>query len=325
MGLAVNQVIGNYECLGIIGKPKAGVTYKVRNLATGELEALRALPGASSRDPESVERLLREIRIQARLSHPNIISLHDAFELDGHRVMTTDFAEGPTLAELSSAGPLPLRDAVRIVTQVLNGLEEAHALQIVHRGISAEHVIVTSDGTVKLGGFDLAKTASDTNLTQVGATIGDSRYISPEQVAGRVLDGRADLYSAGVLLYQALTGKLPFEAESEFDALAAHVNSEPRPPSALNPAIPPGLDAIVLTALKKDPGERFQDANEFRAALAGVEIAIRVAHPGADGREPLRTPQVPPVTPKRPLTTWLVCGSFVVVIALAVISWVAMH
>ena len=246
MSLAANQVVGNYECLGIIGKPRAGVTYKVRNLATGELEALRALPGAGSHDPESVERLLREIRVQARLSHPNIIALHDAFELDGHLVMTTDFAEGPTLAELCSRGPLPPRDAIRVMIQVLNGLEEAHALAIVHRGISAEHVIVTSDGTVKLGGFDLAKPASDATLTQVGATIGNPRYISPEQVAGRALDARSDLYSAGVLLYQALTGKLPFEAESDFDALAAQVASPPRPPSAVNQELPPELDGIVL-------------------------------------------------------------------------------
>src|SRR5215469_15039835 len=107
MSFAINQVIGNYECLGIIDKPKAGVTYKVRNLATGEIESLKALPGPTSRDPELAERLLREIRIQTRLSHPNIVEFHDAFEIDGRLVMTTEFVDAPTLAELCRAGALP--------------------------------------------------------------------------------------------------------------------------------------------------------------------------------------------------------------------------
>src|SRR5579872_3033924 len=133
MGFVLNQVTENYECLGIIDKPKTGVTYKVRNMATGEIEALRALPGATSRDPESAERLLREIRVQTRLCHPNIISFHDAFEMDGQLVMTTEFVEGSTLAELCRDGALPAADAIGTILQVLDGLEEAHALGIVHR------------------------------------------------------------------------------------------------------------------------------------------------------------------------------------------------
>src|SRR5215470_5227191 len=156
MSFAVNQVIGNYECLGIIDKPKAGVTYKVRNLATGEIESLRALPGTTSRDPESVERLLREIRIQTRLAHPNIVEFHDAFEIDGRLVMTTEFLEAPTLAELCRSDALPRSRAVASITQVLDGLEEAHELGIVHRGITAEHVFITQHGA-KVSGFDLAK------------------------------------------------------------------------------------------------------------------------------------------------------------------------
>src|SRR4051794_37261298 len=182
MAFARNQIVGNYECLGIIDKPRSGVTYKVRNLATGEVESLRALPGAGARDSESGERLAREIRVHARLTHPNVVAFHDAFELDGQVVMTTDYVEGPTLAELCRERPLPVRDAIAAIVQVLDALEEAHALGIVHRGITADHVVAASGGLVKLGGFDLAKPASDTNLTKVGAVIGDPRYISPEQV-----------------------------------------------------------------------------------------------------------------------------------------------
>src|SRR5215831_7763547 len=210
MAFGVNQVIGKYECLDVIDKPRSGITYKVRNLATGEVESLRALNGAAARDSESGERLAREMRIHARLTHPNVVAFHDAFELEGQVVMTTDYVEGPTLAELCSKGPLPVGDAVSIVLQVLDALEEAHCLGIVHRGITAEHVIVSPGGLVKLGGFDLAKPANDVDLTKVGAVIGDPRYISPEQVTGKSPAGpRTDLYSVGVLLYLAVTGKLP--------------------------------------------------------------------------------------------------------------------
>ncbi len=280
MGFALNEVVGNYECLGIIRKPRSGLTYKVRNLATGEVEALRALPGASTADAESAERLAREIRIHTRLTHPNVVGFHDAFELDGQLVMTTDYVEGSTLAELAREVPLPVAEAVRIVVAVLEGLEDAHALGIVHRGITADQILVAADGAVKLGGFDLAKPANDTNLTKVGAVIGDPRYVSPEQILGRTdLDGRADLYSAGIALYLALTGKLPFEGASDIDILSAHVGVEPQAPSALNPAVWAPVEAVVLQALRKKPEERFASAREFREALARAESKVDEPRP----------------------------------------------
>ena len=274
MAFGVSQIIGNYECLSLIDQPRSGVTYKVRNLITGEVEALRALAGAAARDPESAERLKREIRIHTRLTHPNVIAFHDAFELDDQIVMTTDYVEGPTLAELCRRGPLPSNRAVGIAMQLLDAIAEAHALGIVHRGITAEHVIVEADGHVKLGGFDLAKPVSDANLTKVGAVIGDPRYISPEQVIGKAgLDPRSDLYSIGVLLYLTLTGKMPIDGASDFDVLSAQIHSQPEAPRALNPAIPVDLEQAVLRALAKNPDERFADAAEFRARLTAVGTA----------------------------------------------------
>jgi len=272
-----NQIVGNYEFLGIVDRPKAGVTYKVRNLATDEFEVLRSLPGASYGDPESLERLLREMRVHTRLSHPNIVAFHDASELDGHLVMTAEFVEGTTLAELCRPGPLLSSEAMRVTGDVLSGLEEAHALGIVHRGITAEHVMVTRDGEVKLGGFGLAKPASDVNLTKAGAVLGDARYISPEQVMGvSALDGRADLYSVGVLLFQALTGRVPFDGPNDFDVMVAQVSKQPPRPSSLNPGIAPELERIVLTALAKKPEERFATAREFRTALEALKDPVRV-------------------------------------------------
>src|SRR5215831_519226 len=286
MSFAVSQVIGNYECLGVIDKPKVGVTYKVRNLATGEIESLRALPVTTPRDPELAERLLREIRIQTRLTHPNTVEFHNAFEIEGHLVMTTEFLEAPTLAELCRAGAVPLSRAIANITQVLDGLEQAHELGIVHRGITAEHVHITQDGA-KVSGFDLAKPASDSNLTRIGTVAGDPRYISPEQVTGQALDARSDLYSVGVLLYLTLTGKLPFDAQNDIDILAAQVGSEPLPPSNLNPAISQELNQIVLRALKKDPNGRFASAKEFREVLAAVETTQHRVQPVVTGENSL--------------------------------------
>ena len=266
-----SQIVGNYQFLGVVDKPKAGVAYKVRNLVTNEFEVLRALPGATYGDPESMKRFLREIKVQTRLSHPNIIAFHDALVLDGQLVMTTEFVDGTTLAELLRLGPLPQDQAVLIVRDVLSGLEDAHALGIVHRGITAEHVLVTAGGEVKLGGFGLAKPASDVNLTQAGTVLGEARYVSPEQVIGiGALDARADIYSVGVLLFQALTRRVPFDGTNDFDIMTAHVSTEPPRPSSLNPAIGPELEGIVLKALAKKPSERFQDAKEFRMALEEV-------------------------------------------------------
>jgi serine/threonine-protein kinase len=266
-----SQIVGNYEFLGIVDRPKAGVTYKVRNLTTGELEVLRTLPGASYGDPESLERLLREIRIHTRLSHPNIVAFHDAPELDGCVVMTAEFVEGKTLAELCLPGPIPSIEAMRVICDVLSGLEEAHALGIVHRGITAEHVMVTPDGKVKLGGFGLAKPEADVMLTKGGAVLGDARYMSPEQVMGvSALDGRADLYSVGVLLFQTLTGKVPFDSPNDYDIMVAQVGKQPARPSSLNPGIAPELERIVLTALAKEPEKRFPGAREFRMALLAL-------------------------------------------------------
>jgi eukaryotic-like serine/threonine-protein kinase len=315
MSFGVNQVVGDYECLGIIDKPRSGLTYKVRNRKTGELEALRALSRAETADPDSMERLLREMRVHARLNHDNLVGFHDAFELDGQLVMTTDYVEGPTLAQQCSGGPLRVDDASGAVLQVLRGLEQAHELGIVHRGITADHVVLAHDGTVKLGGFDMAKPASETNLTKVGAVIGDPRYVSPEQVAGRPpVDARSDLYSVGVVLYLALTGKAPFEGASDFDVLSAHVSSRPAPPSVLNRAIPAELDAVVLKALEKNPDARFASCQEFETAL--TDAAQHVAS------EPAAAVQA---AHSRSLAPRAILCLMVVVLAIAGGLWIALR
>jgi len=322
-----SQTVGNYEFLGVVDKPRAGVTYKVRNLTTGEFEVLRSLPGASYDDPESLERLLREIKIHTRLSHPNIVAFHDASELDGHLVMTAEFVEGTTVAELCRPGPLLSTEAMRVTVDVLSGLEEAHALGIVHRGITAEHVMVTRDGEVKLGGFGLAKPASDMNLTKAGAVLGDARYISPEQVMGvDAMDGRADLYSVGVLLFHMLTGRVPFDGANDFDIMVAQVSKQPPRPSSLNPGIAPELERTVLTALAKKPEERFPSAREFRTALEALKEPVTVLMQPAEAMPEAAVPRfLVQAEAGGAGKTALVLGVLGVMIGLIVLFMVAMR
>jgi serine/threonine protein kinase len=324
-----SQTVGNYEFFGVVDKPKAGVTYKVRNLMTGEFESLRSLPGAAYGDPESQERFLREIKIHTRLSHPNIVTFHDALELDGRLVMTAEFVEGTTLAELLSKGALPSSRAIQVICDVLSGLEEAHALGIVHRGITADHVTITRAGEVKLGGFGLAKPTTDVNLTRAGAVVGDARYMSPEQVTGvDALDNRADLYSVGVLLFYALTGKLPFDGANDFDIMVAQVSTKPPQPSSLNSGITPELERIILTSLAKKRDERFPSATEFRSALQALKGGVRApvepvasVNPAPEIAAPLAA-QAGQTASKR---TLYVVGFICIAIALVVVFFVTMH
>ncbi len=313
MSLVPGQTIGKYEIIGILDIRKTGVTYKVRDRATNNFETLRTLPGGSSGDAESLERFLRDIKVHTRLVHPNIVTFYDAMQLEGRLVMTAEYVEGATLALRLSQGPLTVPDALRYLGELLSALEEAHSLGIVHRGITSDNIIITPDGTLKLGGFGLAKPVKDMNLTRVGSVLGNPRYIAPEQVTGQnAVDARADLYSAGVVLYEALTGKVPFEGRSDYEIMVSQVTSGPGAPSRLNPALTRALDEVVLKALSKDPAERFQSAGEFRQALAAAMSSLSQRR----SVEPL---------PRRPrANTRLLFGAVSAVIGL-VILFLAMH
>ena len=312
------QTTADYEFLGIIDKPKTGVTYKVRNRTSGALEVLRTLPGASANDPESRDRFLREIRIHTRLAHPNIAAFHDAFDLDGQLVMTAEYLEGSTLAQLCAHGPLPFPEAARVVSEVLSGLEEAHALGIIHRGITSAHVHITPSGAVKLGGFGLAKPADDVHLTQTGTVLGDPRYISPEQVMGvHPLDARADLYSVSIVLYQALTGKVPFDGANDFDIMVEQVRGVPRPPREINPLVPAELDRLVLIMLAKHPDARIPSARSLRNALLGL---VPVPEP-----VPISPPALPPAPGIHFFHPTVIFGTISLTIILTVLLYVAFH
>jgi serine/threonine-protein kinase len=214
---------------------------------------------------------LREIKVQASLEHPNIAALHTALRVDNQLLMLMELVEGETLEQKLKAGPIPVAHAVDYIRQVLSALEYAHARGVVHRDIKPANMMLTPSGVVKLMDFGIAKATGDHKLTMTGTTMGSLYYMSPEQIKGATtLDARADLYSVGVSLYELATGKRPFDGDSQFAIMSAHLEKVPVPPVTLDPSMPQALNDVILLAVRKDPSARFQTATAFRNALGTV-------------------------------------------------------
>ena len=296
MVMKPGQIVGDYEVIDLLESSHEGVTYKVRNVLVQRFEVLRILPKTVQGDTEKVTRFLREAKVHARISHPNIVSFYHATQLDGQLVMTTELVEGTTLAERRESGPLPIEEALNYLSQVLSALTYAHALGFIHRNVTPFNIILTPEGGAKLTGFGLAKATTDPQMTQPGTVIGSLNYISPEQVKGlSELDGRTDIYSLGVVLYEAVTGRRPFHRKSQFEIMLAHVNELPPAPTIVNPEVPAELSEIILTAMSKDPSHRYQTAEEFRQRLDRLRGVPQPAGESVQRPAPITEVDVPMV------------------------------
>jgi serine/threonine protein kinase len=280
----VGQKLGDYEILGILGAGGMGKVYKVRNTISDRVEAMKILLPDLAGQKELADRFLREIKVLASLHHPNIAALRTALTLDNQLVMIMEFVDGVTLSSRLNQGAIPPALAVKYIDQVLDALSYAHKQNIIHRDIKPANMMLTPDGTVKLMDFGIARSASDRSLTMTGTTLGSLNYMPPEQVKGDPADNRSDLYSLGVSLYEMVTGQLPFTAESNYAMMAAHLQEVPKPPIVLRPGIPQTLNQIIVMALAKDPGQRFQSADAFRGALKSVPAQGAATQAGADPR-----------------------------------------
>lgn len=300
MGFEIGKRVADYEIVELLGTSKTGVAYKVRNVFAQRFEVLKILPKSIRDDEEQNARFLREIKVHAQLLHPNIVTFYNAREIEGQLVMTKEFVPGVTVAEKLQTGPIAWLDVCRYGCQALSALEYAHAHGIIHRGLSSSRLIVTPEGIVRLNGFGLAKSVSDPELTAAGAVIGALKYMSPEQVKGDTVDARCDIYSLGIVLFEMLAGKLPFNAKSQFDIMLAHVNTPPERVSDVNSEVPRELGDAIAKALAKAPGDRFQNAREFRDAIEHVEPAREVA--GSQAKPALNSVETPaPVVEPAPI------------------------
>ena len=315
MDLQIGSTIGDYQIVGVLGAGGMGKVYKVRNVISDRMEAMKVLLPDLANAPELADRFLREIKVQASLEHPNIASLHTAVRQDNQLLMLMEFVEGVTLEQRLKQGPIPTQQAVDYICQVLSALEYAHSRGVIHRDIKPANMMLTPAGVVKVMDFGIAKASSDSKLTMTGTTMGSLYYMSPEQIQGAAnLDARADLYSVGVSLYELLTGKHPFDGDSQFAIMSAHLEKTPVPPIELDPRLPQALNDAILMSVAKAPDARFQTAKAFRTALSNSAAAATIAVP-------------PPVaaTPKSKRGLWMALGAVAAVAALVAVIELTPH
>ena len=271
------QRIGDYEILKELGAGGMGKVYQVRNVITDRVEAMKVLLPDLASTPDLAARFLREVKLTASLDHPNICALRTAFSNDNRLYMVMEYVEGTTMATKLDMGPLTVNEAVKYIGQVLSAVSYAHQRHIIHRDIKPANMMLTTQGMIKLMDFGIARSGDEKGLTMTGTTLGSIGYMSPEQVKGDPTDGRSDLYSVGIVLYEFVTGRRPFLANSEYSIMAAHLNQTPKPPLELNPGLPEVLNEIILMAIAKDPAKRFQTAEAFANALSSVPSSSAVA------------------------------------------------
>ena len=274
MGFEIGDTVGDYQIIGVLGAGGMGRVYKVKNLISDRVDAMKILLPDLANEPDLADRFLREIKVLASLNHPNIAGLHTAVRLQNQLLMVMEFVQGTTLEEKLKSGALPVQDAIDYASQVLSALGYAHAQGVIHRDIKPANMMLTPENVVKLMDFGIAKSKTDRKLTMTGTTMGSLYYMPPEQVQGLALDHRSDLYSFGVSLYEMVTGSRPFKGQSDYDLMVAQLQKAPLPPIDIQPELPKTLNDIIMTALEKDPANRFQSAEAFRFALQSVRGAV---------------------------------------------------
>jgi len=270
----IGSTISHYKILEKLGEGGMGIVYKALDTTLGRTVALKFISASASADESLKQRLAREAKACAALNHPNITTVYDFVETDEHEFIAMEFVEGESLDKILEAKQFDVAEAIPLVLQLLDGLEAAHRKGITHRDLKASNIMLDADGRLKIMDFGLAKFAQGSMLTQLGSTVGTAAYMSPEQARGEETDHRTDIYSVGVVVYQLLTGKIPFPHAHQLAILYSVVNEAPKPPRDLNLSIPPAVEAIVLKAMAKNPDERFQSCAEMAESLLEVSEGV---------------------------------------------------
>ncbi len=268
---------GRYQVVRKLGAGGMANVYLAEDQELGRRVAIKILNERHANDEQFVERFRREAKNAAALSHPNIVSIYDRGEAEGTYYIAMEYLDGRSLKELIlSRGPAPLNVAIEYVRQILSALRFAHRHGIVHRDIKPHNVLVDAEGRVKVTDFGIAR-AGASQMTEAGSIVGTAQYLSPEQARGTDVDQRSDLYSLGIVLYELLTGTLPFNGDTPVEIAMKHLSQTPELPSVLRPELPRELDLVVTRALAKDPDERYQSAEEMDADLERLSRGAAVS------------------------------------------------
>lgn len=264
----IGTVIGNYKILEKIGEGGMGSVYKGVDLMLERDVAIKALRPELARQPQIVERFRSEAVTLAKLNHPNIATLHSFFRQGEDFFMIMEFVRGDTFDHIiRKNGAMPVDRAVSLFCQSLEGIDHAHKLGIIHRDIKPANLMLTEAGLVKVMDFGIARVLGSARMTREGHLVGTIEYMSPEQIRGQEADSRSDIYALGILLYEMLTGHVPFESQSEYELMKSQIEAAPKPPREFAPHISLPIEEAIMRSLAKRPDSRFQTAGEFRNVL----------------------------------------------------------
>ncbi len=313
----IGQQVLHYKVIEELGRGGMGVVYKAEDTKLKREVALKFLPANVLQGKAEKERFTREAQAAAALNHANIAHIYAIEEFDGQMFIAMEFIEGQSIEDIvgaNSRSPLPLDAAIDYATQIADGLQAAHEKGIVHRDIKSANIMVTEKGVVKIMDFGLAKLANRSKMTVEGSTLGTAAYMSPEQARGEALDKRSDIWSLGVVLYEMISGQMPFKGDYEQAVIYSILHEEPEPLTALRSGLPIALDGIIAKALAKDPATRYQHVDELPADLKGLENAalsrsrISVVQQPSEGSKPSKASGLP----------WIVAGLMAMLLAVAI-------
>lgn len=271
---------GRYEIIQRVGGGGMAVVYKAKDILLGRYIAVKVMNPSLSNDEEYIQRFNREAKNAASLSHPNVVGVYDVGQEKNIYYLVMEYIDGPSLKELiEQRGAIPPQEAIEIAIQIGEGLAHAHQMQIVHRDIKPHNIMVAPSRRYKVTDFGIARSSEENTITQTGSVMGSVHYFSPEQARGGEIGYPSDLYSFGVLLYEMVTGTVPFDGDSAVGIALKHLQEPPPDPRHLNPNLPDALCNLILKAMEKDPRDRFASATEMINALQNLRASFNKMEP----------------------------------------------
>jgi len=331
---------GRYEIIEELGRGGMAIVYLAKCLVLNRYVAIKVLRPEFRDDEDFIKRFKIEAQSAGNLTHPNIVSIYDVGNEGDFEYIVMEYVEGITLKQyLNAKNTLPEKEAVDFASQICAGLEHAHKKGIIHKDIKPENILITKEGILKITDFGIAKALNQGTITTGGLAMGSVHYFSPEQARGSYIDAKTDIYSVGVLLYEMVTGKRPFDGDSAISVAMQHIEAEPVKPSMVNPLVGPSLENVILRAMRKDTFDRYQSATQMLIDLKKISVGsgvapvpakkpvpasdgVRAKTPAADKRTPAPKKPVPAPKKKKSDTVAIVAGivaAVALVITLAVL------